>query len=181
MGVGFRVPNDWSDVLRNMVYLYKLHGSLSWRLDKVSGNIVRIDSEEKATGYSRVYGENVLLYPASKRPPIAEPYGSLYGCFVERLYSAKICVVIGFSFRDPFINTVFVDYLRGTENCIVIVSPDADTGKKNLLGSLVNGILSDRVVTLNNHFGEPYTTSLLQAQIDKLRQGLTPQAPPKIL
>jgi hypothetical protein len=170
-GAGFEIPKHWSDVVvRKFVYLYKLHGSLSWRLDKTSGGIVRIDTEERATDYSRVYGDNVLLYPASKRPPSREPYGNLYGWFVERLYTAPICVVIGFSFRDPFINTVFVNYLRRTNNIVLIFSPSADEAKKHLLDVLINDdSLASRVIPFNNSYGDPYTTSLIGAQVGKYK------------
>ena len=150
------------------VCLYKLHGSLSWRTDKDSGNIVRVGTEEKATGYSKKLGENILLYPASKSPPIADPYGILYSHFSNKLNSTNICVVIGFSFRDPFINTVFIDYLRRSQgNVIIIVSPSADECAKSLLGSLESSPLGERVIKLPNKFGDPYTTALIKATIEK--------------
>jgi hypothetical protein len=148
------------------VRLYKLHGSLQWRVDKESGKVVRVETEEKAAEHSRRFGENILLYPASKRPPIAEPFGTLYSYFVQKLNSANVCVVIGFSFRDPYINTVFVDYLRAdTKHHIYLVSPSADECVENLLGPLQDGILAKQVVTFPNKYGEPYTTSLISSRM----------------
>jgi len=60
------------------VNLFKLHGSLSWRTAKKTGKILRVDTEEKSIAGSKMFGENLLLYPASKVAPIKEPFGTLY-------------------------------------------------------------------------------------------------------
>jgi hypothetical protein len=151
---------------QRFVNIYKLHGSLRWRLDKQGAQIVRVETEEKTGERSRRFGENVLLYPASKLPPISEPFGTLYSYFVKKLFSTHGCIVIGFSFRDPYINTVFVDYLRSSkQNLICIISPSAEEAMKNLLGSLTDGPLAEQVITLNNKFGDPYVTSLISTRI----------------
>lgn len=159
----FRLPPEHR--LR-VVSIYKLHGSLRWRLDKNTAEIVRVETEEKAAEQSRRFGENILLYPASKLPPISEPFGTLYSYFVKMLASAHVCIVIGFSFRDPYINTVFVDYLRASEkNLIYIISPSAEEAVSNLLGSLADGPLVKQITAWKNKFGEPYVTSLISARL----------------
>lgn len=151
---------------RKLVRLYKLHGSLNWRIEKDSGRIVRVETEERAANYSRRFGENILLYPASKRPPIVEPFGSLYSYLVRRLSNTKKCLAIGFSFRDPYINTVFVDYLRSNpENFVYVISPSATECSRNLLGPLATSILAKQVVTSSNKFGEPITRATIGAMI----------------
>jgi hypothetical protein len=156
-------------IQQRSVRLYKLHGSLQWRADKELSRVVRVETEERAGNHSRRFGENILLYPASKRPPIAEPFGTLYSYFVRKLSSANVCVVVGFSFRDPYINTVFVDYLRNNpKNHIYIVSPSADECLKNLLGPLRMGIFSNQVVIFPNKYGDPHTTSLISARMKKV-------------
>jgi hypothetical protein len=104
------------------INLYKVHGSLSWRTDR-SGNIVRVNTEEKITD-SKQFLDNILLYPASKIAPVKEPYLTLHSHLVKKMLTVHDCVVIGFSFRDPYLNAVFVNYLqRDSTNHLHIFSP----------------------------------------------------------
>jgi hypothetical protein len=107
------------------VNLFKLHGSLSWR-DKNTGQPVKVVTEEQPSSESKMFGESLLLYPASKIPPVKEPFGVLYGCFTRKLFAVSKCIGIGFSFRDPYLNAVFVDFLRRSkDNALCVISPSA--------------------------------------------------------
>lgn len=63
------------------INLYKLHGSLSWRMEK-TGRIARVPTEEKVAQEGGRFAENVLLYPASQkatdRGPIRHTVHSLH-------------------------------------------------------------------------------------------------------
>jgi hypothetical protein len=108
-------------------------GSLSWREAKIGGKILRVDTEEKAVVGSKRFGENLLLYPASKVAPIKEPFGSLYTNFTRKLLANHTCFAIGFSFRDPYLNTAFADFLRrNRRNVLCIIAPNAEENLQNL-------------------------------------------------
>lgn len=49
----------------------------------------------------------LLLYPGFKGTPSNEPYKSFHDALLERLLTADIIYVIGFAFRDEFINNQF--------------------------------------------------------------------------
>ena len=140
---------------KTQVLFYKLHGSLRWRTDKESGRMVRVDTEEKAAEDSRRFGENILLYPASKIAPTAEPFGTLFSLFASNLFTSPKCIVVGYSFRDPYLNTIFVDFLRRrAENAIYIISPNADQNMRNLLSDTTLARLEQSIGRWNIRFGE---------------------------
>jgi hypothetical protein len=154
------------------VNLFKLHGSLSWRTAKKTGKILRVDTEEKSIVGSKSFGENLLLYPASKVPPIKEPFGVLYTYFTRKLLSARTCFAIGFSFRDPYLNTVFVDFLRrDRRNLLCVISPSA----KESVGNLFEGAtsteipesLSQQVATRECLFEDPDTDGMIMSVMAK--------------
>ena len=137
------------------VFLYKLHGSLRWRLDKDSTGIMRVETEEKAAKDSRMFAGNILLYPASKVAPTTEPFGTLFNLFRSNLFASPKCIVIGFSFRDPYLNTVFVDFLRSnSRHAVFAISPNADECLSNLISDLTLSRLELQTGTVNSRFGE---------------------------
>ncbi len=84
----------------------KLHGSLDWSInnDRVykSGNIIKPTDLEKM----------LLIYPGNKGTPKNEPYISLHRNLLERLIDAARVYVIGFAFRDDYINSQFDTALK---------------------------------------------------------------------
>jgi hypothetical protein len=150
------------------VNLFKLRGSLSWRTAKKTGKILRVDTEEKSIAGSKRFGENLLLYPASKVPPIKEPFGMLYTHFARKLLSARTCFAIGFSFRDPYLNTVFMDFLRRDRgNMLCIISPSADESLRNLFDKanpteIPEGV-ARQVVALEHRFEDRDTEGMITA------------------
>jgi len=154
------------------VNLFKLHGSLSWRTGKKTGKTLRVDTEEKSIVGSKRFGENLLLYPASKVAPIKEPFGTLYSYFTRKLLSARMCIVIGFSFRDPYLNTVFVDFLRhDRSNQLLVISPGAEESVQNLFGkptpAEIPESLTRRVVKVKSRFEDPDVEATVLAAITR--------------
>jgi hypothetical protein len=114
------------------VHLYKLHGSLNWKMHKIYG--VEATSEERRS-YDPNYLENLLIYPtlSPKENAEIEPYKTIREEFRKFMEAADVCVVIGFLFRDEHINTVFSDFYRRGKS-IILVSPSAD---KNIYANLL--------------------------------------------
>lgn len=89
------------------INLYKLHGSLSWVLD---GNPPNQNLIEAETGHTNKEPELIL----GPRPKLQsdEPFLTLYYEFRKTLRSAKLCVVVGYSFGDAHINDALCEASR---------------------------------------------------------------------
>ncbi|MGA3334056.1 MAG: SIR2 family protein [Terracidiphilus sp.] len=76
--------------------LFKIHGSTNWISD--SGRLVKsvsIHATEAEDGF-----QNAMIYPATKKVAILEPYFTCYDYLGKCLSHAEFCLVIGYSFRD---------------------------------------------------------------------------------
>ncbi|MDE1862837.1 MAG: SIR2 family protein [Thaumarchaeota archaeon] len=106
------------------IYLYKLHGSLNWKIHKKFG-IERTSSEDISGDPN--YQNNLLIYPSlSLKDGITEePYNSIRKNFENMMKNdLDACIVIGFSFRDNYLNQIFKDFVNNKKKLIVI-SPHA--------------------------------------------------------
>ncbi len=153
------------------IRLYKLHGSLDWR--KTSQNrIERVPIEERISQRTKRYTENLLIYPAEKDYTKGEPFRILQKYFEQVLNSHKVCLVIGFSFRDPQINNTFLDYLRANkEHNLIVLSPSAT---KDVTDNLIIGEkrLEKQIKCFNYPFGSQkayqlLSTVLVTEELDK--------------
>jgi len=155
----------WSpEELRNWKYdeirsqgfwVYKLHGSLDWR-ETEDEKIERVPTEEKVSSRTRRYKSNILIYPAQKNYETEEPFRRLQKYFVEVLNRHKLCLVIGFSFRDPAINNVFLDFLGfNRKRRLVVVSPSASVNVDTNLVS--GGEYREQIECIDKPFGKKVT------------------------
>lgn len=91
----------------NAIEYLKIHGSVDWHRD-ARGNCSR--------NMSQTIPENpddmAILYPGFKGVPDVEPFVSLHNRLVARLNEASSVIVIGFAFRDAYINNIFESFLR---------------------------------------------------------------------
>jgi len=136
--------------------LYKLHGSLDWR-ETNDGRIERVPTEEQVSKITRRYKRNVLIYPAQKEYLTEEPFRTLMDYFEKVLNEHDACLVIGFSFRDPYINRIFLDFLKANlKRRLIVISP---TCSRNVKENLVheNKRLKRRILCLDMSFGEQRT------------------------
>ena len=77
------------------VVLFKLHGSTTWVGQ--GGRIVKV---RPTFADENALVENILIYPATRKVAIVEPFFSAYDYFEKCLSSATFCVFVGYSFRD---------------------------------------------------------------------------------
>jgi len=101
----FDITNQYS--WDNTIIEYKkLHGSLDWitsgnKIIKAGGNINPSDPDQM-----------LLLYPGYKGTPNNEPYKSFHDDLLQRLLTADAVYIIGFAFRDDYINNQFDTALK---------------------------------------------------------------------
>ena len=117
---------------RTNVCLYKLHGSLNWKKHRKYG--IETTAEERRFN-DPSYEDDLLIYPtlSPKEGEEIEPYKTVREEFRKYMQAADVCIVIGFSFRDQHLNTIFSDFFKQGKS-IIVVSPSAD---KNIFTHLI--------------------------------------------
>lgn len=133
-GIGNWIANEnWEDWDDADLRLLKLHGSIDWRWD----------GAERQAGHLPIATVVQADEPESdKRPPVvlfgqrgklrAEgPFLSLLSEFESLLAGRERLIVIGYSFRDPHINTVIRRWTRkDSERTMVVVDPSFPDGRR---------------------------------------------------
>ena len=80
------------------VVLFKLHGSTNWFKSRDRDGFVKSDVPIYTTRHGTF--ENLLIYPARRKVALDDPFFTGYDYFQRTLEHCKLCVVIGYSFRD---------------------------------------------------------------------------------
>jgi hypothetical protein len=144
---------------RPRLVLFKLHGSTSWYTEADSGVIRKFQASQPEIGGSRA----TLIYPTQVKAEAvsADPFGTAYDYLVAALSGARLCIVIGFSFRDPAINNTISRALIGNGRLrLVIVEPAINSDPGVDFTELLNrlGLAPDswkrRVHVIKGRFGE---------------------------
>lgn len=108
--------------LENMVYLYKLHGSISWieSDDNSFFNIKEVD----VIPNMHAQDKNVLIYPTplKQNKSLGSPYADLIREFQNKLLLQHgVLIVIGYSFSDEHINNAIYAALASNSTLSVII------------------------------------------------------------
>ncbi|MGI2223864.1 SIR2 family protein [Shewanella oncorhynchi] len=111
--------------LENMVYLYKLHGSISWieSDDNSFFNIKEIDVKPTQEPLQK----NVLIYPTplKQNKSLGSPYADLIREFKNKLLLQHgVLIVIGYSFSDEHINNAIYAALASNSSLSVVIFGD---------------------------------------------------------
>jgi hypothetical protein len=111
--------------LDNMVYLYKLHGSISWR---ESENNSFFQIQEVATKHGEnVPNDNILIYPTplKQNKSLGSPYSDLIREFQKKLLQPhSVLFVVGYSFSDEHLNNIVYQALASNSSISVVVFGD---------------------------------------------------------
>lgn len=115
------------------VILFKLHGSVDWHLTP-AGSIQRIEAKQRDPGQLKT----TLIYPSRQKREIHdEPFRTSYDYLFACLAHAKVCVIIGFSFRDQEIVEQFRAAIGVNENLsLLIADPNATSISEHLVRKL---------------------------------------------
>lgn len=126
-------PNwSYSDFSGDRIFLLKVHGSINWIKQRVTGDIIRLPISDRIEYSPEQYYDRVLLYPGSKGQPTDEPFKTLFKLFHDLLETAYTCFVIGYSFRDELINEYLLRFLDDKRKAIYVLSREADANIANL-------------------------------------------------
>lgn len=108
-------------------HLYKLHGSIMWyKTDR--GDYIKLPLPPQENKINLIFGEeahHLMLYPMQKWE-FDEPLLSMMQQFREYLEKAQTVIVVGYSFRDPYMVKIFQDAARKNRNLsLILISPNA--------------------------------------------------------
>jgi len=87
--------DDFSGSPEKSLVLFKLHGSASWHSE--NGRIIKGPPTYIVADPDY---QNVMIYPATRKVAIFEPFFTAYDYLERCLDNAESCLVIGYSFRD---------------------------------------------------------------------------------
>lgn len=120
--------------VENMVYLYKLHGSVNWIEDKENINTF-FKIKEVIDPSKLPKDKNILIYPTptKQNKSLGSPYVELFREFQKKLLEPhSVLFVIGYSFSDEHVNNVIYQALavNSTINVVIINDiPNAEISK----------------------------------------------------
>lgn len=108
--------------LENMVYLYKLHGSLNW-VERDVNSFFKILEIPVKNGDKRPE-DNLLIYPSplKQNTSLGAPYSDLIREFQKKLLLPNgVLFVIGYSFSDEHINNIIYQSLASNSSISIVV------------------------------------------------------------
>lgn len=115
---------DKYEPVENLVYLYKIHGSVNWIEDESASNESFFTIKELPLRNSNTDG-SVLVYPTplKQNKSLGAPYVDLFREFQHKLLDPNtVLFVIGYSFSDEHVNDIIYRALatNSTMNLVVI-------------------------------------------------------------
>lgn len=87
------------------INLYKLHGSIDWLYDKEAEEI--LINETPSVG-----GEPMIIFGSFTKMLSFDPFLFILSEFRKLLKEATLCVVIGYSFHDKYINNLLIQQIN---------------------------------------------------------------------
>lgn len=111
--------------LENMVYLYKLHGSINWIEceDNSFFNVKEIDVSKDTSPSDKT----ILIYPTplKQNRSLGSPYADLIREFKNKLLLQHgVLIIIGYSFSDEHINNAIYSALASNSSLCVVIFGD---------------------------------------------------------
>jgi hypothetical protein len=137
--------------------LIKLHGSVNWTRNK-NGEIEEhaynssLDYLKRITG-SKDIQEDIIIYPLSQKQLYFTPFIQLFRILDAELRKRVFWIIIGYSFRDVIIRTMFERALMDdNKRKLLLVHSHATEQIKPLFQRDVR----DRLICLDRYFGRNY-------------------------
>lgn len=113
---------DKYEPAEDMVYLYKIHGSVNWReTEKLENNYFEIEEVSPALCTEK---DAVLIYPTptKQEKSLGSPYVDLFREFQHKLLEPhSVLFVIGYSFSDRHVNEIIYRALSTNSTLNVVI------------------------------------------------------------
>lgn len=121
-GIDSEISN--SDLTRNWIRVWKLHGSLNWFWKKtIDDKQLRVVRSGKITNISAISDE-IVIYPSREKYSASrkQPYVAYFDRLKDFLCKGELLfLVLGFSFSDEHINEILFTALRNNSRLSLIV------------------------------------------------------------
>lgn len=118
--------SKWN-VIDNLFYLYKLHGSVNWIEAKAENKLFKVKEIQDPTFDILEREESIMIHPTPLKynASLGSPYSDLFREFQKKLMrNNNILVTIGYSFSDEHINNlIFQAFTIPSFRLIVIGEP----------------------------------------------------------
>ena len=149
------------------VVLYRLHGCSHWFADADAGEFDRIVYLPELPRFEK-NTRPIVIFPARRKAGLEyrNPFSFAYNELRKAIVSAELCVVIGYSFRDPGIEDAILDARRLNRQmkfAVVDRREDSDSFYRKLGQWLT--------VCVQGEFGEPRVNSCLLSTCERLLSG----------
>lgn len=115
------------EALDNMVYLYKLHGSINW-IEKEGNSLFNIQ-EININHKDKKPKESVLIYPnpLKQSKSLTSPYTDIIREFQKKLLlQNSVLFVIGYSFSDDHLNNIIYQALSSNSSISIVIFGNYD-------------------------------------------------------
>jgi len=109
--------------LENMVYLYKLHGSISW-IEQGGNSLFNIQEILVAGGETKSNDSHVLIYPTplKQAQSLGSPYADIIREFQTKLsLPNSVIFIIGYSFSDEHLNNIIYQALTSNSSISIVI------------------------------------------------------------
>jgi hypothetical protein len=117
--------------VENMVYLYKLHGSVNWLEDNQNSNTF-FNIKEVIDPSFDPKGKNVLVYPTptKQNKSLGSPYADMFREFQKKLLEPhSVLFVIGYGFNDEHVNNIIYQALATNSTINVVAFNSLENSK----------------------------------------------------
>lgn len=103
--------------VNNPIRLYKLHGSVDWKLHREFGVIQALELGNNAN-----IEKDMMIMPtlSPKKEEKATPFSDIFDLMKTEFQNQDACIVVGCSFRDEGVNAVFEKFIRNKKPMVVI-------------------------------------------------------------
>ncbi|TXL03598.1 hypothetical protein BMR07_14765 [Methylococcaceae bacterium CS1] len=150
--------------LENMVYLYKLHGSISW-IEKEGNSLFNTQEVPIEGGTEKQNKEHVLIYPTplKQNQSLGSPYSDLIREFQTKLAQPNsVLFIIGYSFSDEHLNNIIYQSLASNSSIsVVIFGKYEDCPLSKINDNRIYRIFGESETGENIHYFESIVNKLL--------------------
>lgn len=166
---GFGIRNKWNageyKTGNFMLRIYRLHGSMNW-VEK-DGNVIQTRDYSLRSNNAT---KHLIIYPGFKGTISEMSSDVLKFChqeFTRKLNKAKRLVVIGFSFRDKELNSIFMESLKVNPALhFYLINPELPFGPDVGFSNIIKGF-ENRFTHLQYKFGDANLLKELNNIINK--------------
>lgn len=121
--------------IENMVYLYKLHGSVNW--EEAEGNSLFNIKEKMLEGGEKSPSRTVLIYPTpmKQNQSLGSPYSDLIREFQLKMsLPNSVLFIVGYSFSDEHLNNIIYQSLASNSSLSLFIFGDYEKSPLTKIG-----------------------------------------------